>query len=325
MKRQLFVSAVVAAGLSLAGFGQVLGETPAAAQGAQLPGVTEIEHIADNVYKIFGAGGNTVVFVMEDGVALVDTKLPGTGEQILEQVRKITDKPIKLIINTHSHPDHVGANQFFRDAGNVEVIAHANSAARMSKPSGPFPANPVDREFTDKLTIGSGKDQIDLYYFGAGHTDGDAFVVFPAAKTIMMGDIMAWSMAPLIDPGAGGSALTLADTLEKAVAGIDGVETVIEGHGYVTDWQRFRDVTAFNRAVVEESKKAVAEGKEPKDVVAALKASGKYDVFLKAETLPGLEYGGTGRSRAMINAIVAMQELRGEEPQLIMNLPPDQQ
>jgi glyoxylase-like metal-dependent hydrolase (beta-lactamase superfamily II) len=326
MKRQLILSAIVAAGVGAAGLGQIVREAPVAAQGATLPGITDIEKVADNVYKIFGAGGNTVVFVMDDGVALVDTKLPGNGEAILAQVRKITDKPVTMIINSHSHPDHVGSNQFFKDAKpDVAVIAQANTAARMAKASGPFPANPATREFGDKLTLGSGKDQVDLYYFGAGHTDGDAFVVFPAARTVMMGDIMAWSMAPLIDPGSGGSALKLADTMEKAVAGIQGVDKVIEGHGYVTDWQRLRDYTAFSRALVDEAKKAVAAGKEPKDVVAALEASGKHSVFLKRETLPGLEYGGTGRSRAQINAIIAMQELRGETPKLIMNLPPEQQ
>lgn len=326
MKRQLILSAIVAAGVGAAGLGQVVREAPASAQRATLPGITEIEQVADNVYKIFGAGGNTVVFVMEDGVALVDTKLPGNGEAILAEVRKITDKPVTMIINTHSHPDHVGSNQFFKDAKpDIAVVAQANTAERMAQASGPFPANPATREFGDKLTLGSGADQIDLYYFGPGHTDGDAFVVFPAAKTVMMGDIMAWSMAPLIDPGSGGSAVGLADTMEKAVAGIPGVETVIEGHGYVTDWQRVRDFAAFNRALVEEAKKAVEAGKEPKDVVAALVASGEHDVFLGTEVLKGLEYGGTPRSRAQINAIVSMQELRGEEPQLIMSLPPEQQ
>ena len=326
MKRQLILSAIVVAGLGAAGLGQMVREAPAVAQGPSLPGITEIEQVADNVYKIFGAGGNTVVFVKDDGVVLVDTKLPGNGEAILAEVRKITDKPVTMIINTHSHPDHVGSNQFFKDAKpDIAVVAQASTAKRMAQPSGPFPANPATQEFGDKLTLGAGKDQIELYYFGPGHTDGDAFVVFPAAKTIMMGDIMAWSMAPLIDPGSGGSAVKLADTLEQAVAGIQGVEKVIEGHGYVTDWQRFVDFAAFSRAVVEESKKAVEAGKTPKDVVAALVATGKYDVFLKDEVLKGLEYGGTGKARAQINAIVAMQELRGEKPQLIMGLPPEQQ
>ena len=312
MKRLAILGSIVAVGLAAAGLN---------AQG--LPGIGATEQVSDNVYKIFGAGGNTTAFVRSDGVVLVDTKLANNGTAILAKVAEVTDKPVTMIINTHSHPDHLGSNTEIDTArGGVEVVVQANTAKRMAA----MPTNNrVTQSFEDRLTLGSGKDQIDLYYFGPGHTDGDAFVVFPAAKTVMMGDIMAWSMAPLIDPGSGGSAVKLADTLEQAVAGIQGVEKVIEGHGYVTDWQRFVDFAAFSRAVVEESKKAVEAGKTPKDVVAALVATGKYDVFLKDEVLKGLEYGGTGKSRAQINAIVAMQELRGEEPQLIMGLPPEEQ
>jgi cyclase len=298
----------------------------APATGPGLPGVSAIEHVAGNVYKIFGGGGNTLVFVMSDGVALVDTKLPNFGEAILAEVRKVTDLPVTTVINTHSHPDHVGSNQFFKDQGpTVAVIAQANSAGRMAQASGPFPANPATRTFDDHLTLGSGDDRIELHYYGPGHTDGDAFVVFPSARTAMLGDIMAWSMAPLIDPGSGGSAVGAADTLEKAVAGIEDVDTIVEGHGYINPWSRFVDFAAFNRALVDEAKKANAAGGTPDDVVAALVASGKWGTFLKTTTLTGLEYGSTGRNRAKINAIVALQELRGEEPQLIMNLPPDQQ
>jgi cyclase len=335
MKRLAVLGSIVAMGLAAACVANQASEAqaqqtpPPGARppaGGGLPGITPIEQIAPNLYKIFGGGGNTVVWVMADGVALVDTKVPNNGQAILDEVRKVTDKPITMVINTHSHPDHVGSNQFFKDHGpNIEVVAQANTAGRMAVASGPFPANPATRSFTDSLTLGSGADRIELRYFGPGHTNGDAFVIFPAVKAMMMGDIMAWSMAALIDPGSGGTAVGIADTMEKAVAGVKGVDIIIEGHGYVTDWQRLVDYTAFNRALVDETKKAIAAGKTPKDVRDALIASGKYAVFLKSETLPGLEYGGTGRSRAQINATVAMAELKGETPPLLMNLPPDQQ
>ena len=290
-----------------------------------LPGVSPIEHVAGNVYKIFGGGGNTLVFVMSDGVALVDTKLPNFGEAILAEVRKVTDLPVTTIINTHSHPDHIGSNQFFKDQRpTVAVIAQANSAARMAQATGPFPANPATRSFDDRLTLGSGNDRIELHYYGPGHTDGDTFVVIPAAKTAMLGDIMAWSMAPLIDPASGGSALGAAETLQKAAAGIRGVDTIVEGHGYINPWSRFVDFANFNKALADEARKVQAAGGEPKDVVTNLIASGKWNVFLKDHTLTGLEYGSTGRNRALINAMVAFQELRGEAPTLIMNLPPEQ-
>ena len=103
MKRIAVLGAIVLSGLAAVGV---------TAQG--LPGITAIEQVSGNVYKIFGAGGNTVVFVRADDVVLVDTKLPNSGDAILAEVRKVTDKPIGMIINTHSHPDHMGSNNQVR-------------------------------------------------------------------------------------------------------------------------------------------------------------------------------------------------------------------
>ena len=98
MKRTAVLVGIVATGLSAAGLH---------AQGQ--PALSEIEQVSPNVYKIFGNGGNTTVFVRSDGVVLVDTKVPNFGDAILAQVRKVTAKPVTMIVNTHSHGDHVGS------------------------------------------------------------------------------------------------------------------------------------------------------------------------------------------------------------------------
>ena len=292
-----------------------------------LPGITEIEHVNGNVYKIFGAGGNTTVFVRANDVVLVDTKLPNSGESILAEVRRITDKPIGMIINTHSHPDHMGSNnQLAQLSGDgVEVVAHANTERRMETPGGPFGVSEVDRSFTTTMTIGEGDDRIDLYHFGAGHTDGDAFVVFPAARTMAAGDIYAWHMSPLVDPGSGGSVLALPTTLTRAYYTIRNVDHVIQGHGGVSTWQEFRSYMQFNRALVAQAEQTALNGGTPEDALQALARSPNYAIFLDHNVKPGLEYGGTPWSRALINLRVAFQELRGETPQLIMNLPREEQ
>jgi glyoxylase-like metal-dependent hydrolase (beta-lactamase superfamily II) len=101
------------------------------AQRSPLPPPGPIEHITGNLYKIFGGGGNTLVFVQEDGVALVDTKMPGNGQAILDEVRTITDKPITTIINTHNHPDHIGSTDFIRaQFPDVRVIAQEATSWR---------------------------------------------------------------------------------------------------------------------------------------------------------------------------------------------------
>jgi glyoxylase-like metal-dependent hydrolase (beta-lactamase superfamily II) len=161
------------------------------------------------------------------------------------------------------------------------------------------------KTFTDKVTLSSGKDQIDLYYFGAGHTDGDAFVVFPAIRAMAAGDIFAWKMAPLIDPNAGGSVIALPDTLEKALKGIRNVETVVEGHGDVNTWSGFRDYVQFNRALLEAAR--AGNGKRTaEEIAASLKP--KFPVFTKEELLTDMEYGGTPLSRAVINVNLAFKE-----------------
>lgn len=309
MKRVAVLGTIVASGLAA---------VTVTAQG--LPGITEIENVNGNVWKIFGAGGNTVVFERENDVVLVDTKLPGNGEDILAEVRRITDKPVGMVINTHSHPDHIGSNAFFADNDGVEVVAQVNSATRMRAGGGPFPPARVDRTFDRHMQIGDGADRIDLYYFGAGHTDGDAFVAFPAAHTVMAGDLYAWHMSPLIDPGSGGSMLALPTTVTAAYYSIPDVDYWIQGHGGVSTSEEFLSFATFNRALVQTAEQFVQNGGTPEDALAALEQSPSFAVFLDHNVKPGLEYGGTPWSRALINLRVAFQELRGEEPQLIMGV-----
>jgi len=237
---------------------------------------------------------------------LVDTKLPNNGEPILNQVRTVTEKPVSIIVNTHSHPDHIGSNDYF--PASVEVVTHENTRKWMAgNPRvASNPAAMPDRTFTDRMTLGSGADRIELYYFGAGHTNGDAFVVFPALRAMCAGDMFAWKMAPLIDPMAGGSVLALPDTLEKAVNTIPNVETVIEGHGDVNTWAGFRDYTQFNRALLDAAKAGMGQ-QTAEEIATALKP--RFPVFTKEELLMDMEYGGTPLSRAVINVNVAFQEL----------------
>jgi cyclase len=310
MKRIAILATIVAGGLAAAGVH---------AQG--LPGIGATEQVSENVYKIFGAGGNTTFFVRSDGVVLVDTKLPNNGAAILAKVREVTDKPVTMIINTHSHPDHLGSNTEIDTArGSVQVVVHANTATRMAA----MPSNSkVTQSFQDRLTLGSGRDQIDLYWFGPAHTDGDAFIVFPAEKVLAMGDAMAWDMGPLIDPNSGGSMVGAADTIGKLVAALSGIDKVVEGHGNVNTWEGLQRYLAYTRKVVEVAQRGNDEGL---DYVQAYERYFATDPamapYIGEELKPGLEYGGTPKSRSLNNLYVAMMELRGEKPPLIMGAPP---
>ncbi len=260
MRRARVLALIVVAGFTVV----TLAAQP---QRPRIPPTGTIKKVRDNLYVIPGAGGNTTVFVTGAGVVLVDTKLANNGEAILSQVRSVSGSAVTMIINTHSHPDHIGSNDYF--APSVEKVTHENTKKWMAA-NARVASNPAvmpTKTFTDRLTLGSGSDQIDLYYFGAGHTDGDAFIVFPALRAMAAGDIFAWKMAPLIDPMAGGSVMALPDTLEKALKGIGNVDTVIEGHGDVNTWAGFRDYALFNRALLDAAKAGL--GKQSADEIAA--------------------------------------------------------
>jgi glyoxylase-like metal-dependent hydrolase (beta-lactamase superfamily II) len=260
---------VLASLISLAGLTISL----AAQQPAPLP---ELTRVKDNFY-IIGAsspidrslftGGNTGVFIMEKGVAIVDTKLTGYGPTILERIRAVTPKPVTTIINTHTHGDHTGSNPGF-DAS-VEIVAHEHTKSNMERMA-PFKAAPSalpDRTYKDRLTLFSGKDQIELYHFGAGHTNGDTFIYFPALRTLQAGDMFPWKDAPFIDRSNGGSGVAWPATLSKVLAAIKDVDTVIPGHIPPTtraDLEEFQRYTAELLAAVRAAKKA----KQPVDAAA---------------------------------------------------------
>ena len=142
------------------------------------------------------------MFITANGVVLVDTKNPNNGQLILDQIKTVTDKPITHIINTHTHGDHNGSNIFF--PATVEVVTQENTQANMAEDAGRSrtprtrTACPTARS-SDRLTLLSGNDAIDLYYFGAAHTNGDAIVVFRNARVAHTGDMFASKGQPLID------------------------------------------------------------------------------------------------------------------------------
>src|SRR2546429_154514 len=162
----------------------------------QGPKVVEVEKLKDNLFMLKGGGGNTAVFVTTNGVVVVDTKNPGWGQPILDKIKELTNKPVTTIINTHTHGDHVSGNVEF--PASVEVITHENTKTNMMEmrsatgiaqqgpPANIFKVNNgrgmPKKTFKDKMTIGAGNDRIDLFYFGRGHTNGDAWVVFPALR-----------------------------------------------------------------------------------------------------------------------------------------------
>lgn len=276
MRRTVVLGLLVSAGATVMAAGASL-QPPA----TDKPKIAEIEKVKDNLFVITGGGGNTAAFITQTGVVVVDTKLAGWGPQILEKIKGVTDKPITTIINTHTHGDHVGSNEFFDPK--VEIVVQENTAANMAKMealSGPDKKHALaDKTYKDKLSIGSGADKVDLYYFGPAHTNGDTFVVFPALKVMHAGDVFPRKGTPLIDVNNGASGVAYPETLAKAVKGIKGVETVIPGHSAVTDWAAFVEFGEFNREFLTATQAAKKAGKTAEQAIAEFKLPEKFSAY----------------------------------------------
>jgi len=238
----------------------------------------QVEKLHDNLFVLRGGGGNTAVFITADGITVVDSKNPGWGQPILAKIKELSPKPVTLLINTHTHGDHVSGNVEF--PANVDVVVQANTKANMEKmPIFADNANRgmAKRTFTDRMTIGKGADEIDLYYFGPGHTNGDAFVVFPALRTMHAGDIFANKGLPLIDGDNGGSVLHIADSLNKAHAGIKGVDTIINGHMPAqTTWADLKMFAELQQDFLTWAQAELKSGKTPEAAAAGWVMPDKY-------------------------------------------------
>lgn len=253
-----------------------------------------VEKVNDNLFVIRGAGsgGNVAVFVTAKGVTLVDSKNPGWGQPLLDKVKTLTDKPVTMVINTHLHYDHVSGNVSMPAA--TEIVAHAYTAKNIATPGtlagtttppqNVFKENPgkglPKRSFTDKLTIGSGADRIDLYHFGRAHTGGDAFVAFPAHRIMHVGDTYASNGLPIMDRANGGSGVEYANTIRKAVKGVPNIDSIINGHTAAqttpADMLRFADFVSDFVAYVQAGKKA---GKSVEQLAKEWATPAKYTGF----------------------------------------------
>ena len=247
-----------------------------------------VEKVKDNLFVLRGGGGNTAVFITATGVTLVDTKNPGWGQPLLDKVKTLTDKPVTRVINTHSHYDHTSGNVAM--PATVEIVGHAmtsknlaagNPVTGLGATPNVFKDNPgkglITKTFTDKLTIGSGADQINLYYFGPAHTGGDAFVEFAALKVMHVGDTFPNKGMPIMDKSNGGSGVEYANTISKAVAGVPNVDTLINGHTPAqTTPADMKEFAEFVREFVTTIQAAKKAGKTSDEAAAAWSTPAKY-------------------------------------------------
>jgi glyoxylase-like metal-dependent hydrolase (beta-lactamase superfamily II) len=277
----------------------------AAARQAPAPATIEVEKLKENLFVLRGGGGNTTVFVQAGGVTVVDTKNPGWGQPLLNEIRELTNKPVTTIINTHAHFDHVSGNVDF--PATVDIVTQDNTAANMKRIAsvpalppitgfgGPLPANVLaenrgrgvaTRTFRDSLTLGAGADRVDLRYFGRGHTNGDAWVVFPAMRVLAAGDIVSGKNLPLLDYNNGGSGAEIPDTLMKAYQGtVKDVDSIVTGHSTVMAPNDLREYAEFNRDFRDAVREGKKNGRSVDDMAKSWRMSERYKGYASPDAL----------------------------------------
>jgi len=232
--------------------------------------VEKIKMLKPNLYEITGGGANTLVRVTNQGLIVVDTKNPSDENfnRLMEEIKSVTDQPVKFVINTQHHPDHVGNNQKFIDAG-AQVLALEALKTWMEKDprTNAIPGRPT-QTFAKDYTLKLGDAEVRLYFFGRGHTGDDTMVYFPDMKVVMVSDHVT-DATPIVDFANGGSAVEWTKNLDGVLA-LD-FEQAIPGRGEPksrAEVQAFR--TRFD-TVVKRAAEAIKAGATKEQLASQVK------------------------------------------------------
>jgi cyclase len=242
------------------------------------PPVLTIEKIHDDLYMIVGDGGNVAVYITDEGVILVDDKYEQDHAQIMTQIRSVTNQPVRYILSTHYHADHSGGNTLFTKE--AEIISTRNAHDGIVKhlqSNAPNNMVPARVTFTDECSIFLGGKEVRAKYYGRAHTNGDAFVYFPAHRLVHSGDSFtsASTATPLIDYPGGGSVVEWTKTLDAVMNTLD-FDAVIPGHGPLSNkagMKAYRDRVEVLRS---KAQALVRAGKSQADLAKLMETDYKW-------------------------------------------------
>ena len=221
-----------------------------------------VDQITNDLYVIYGLGGNVAVLDTDEGTVIVDTMtLQYQGERIIEEAMALTGKPITLIINTHYHIDHTHGNPAF-DPG-TRIVATKRTLHHLQQTDADYFSGEAGKLLPNEIfdhdkEITMGNKTLRLVHPGRGHTDGDLVVLFVEEKTVHMGDLFFYLHYPNIDLEAGGSVVEWDDTIDKVLE--LPFHTIIPGHGVVTNRPKLEQFQAFMRQLASIGKQAAEEG-----------------------------------------------------------------
>ena len=255
----------------------------------------KIKMLTDSI-GVFTEKGGTILFMLgKEGTVVVDSQFPDSAQHLIEEIKKKTAGPFKLLINTHHHGDHTAGNITFKDLV-PHVLAHANS--KINQQNAALKQHTEDKQLYPDLTYTESwcekvsGEQICLHYFGAAHTNGDSLVHFKHANIVHMGDLVFNRRHPYVDRTAGANITNWIKVLEKASSTFSKKTTYICGHagtGYDIICKP-DDLLAFRDYLENVLKFTDAE----------LKAGKTKEEIIKATAIPGSpQWTGEGIDRPL--------------------------
>ena len=258
----------------------------------------KIKMLTNDIGVFTEKGGTIVFYVSKKGMVVVDAQFPDQAKHLIDELKKKSDKPFKLLINTHHHGDHTAGNIAFKDIV-PHVLAHVNSLTNQKNAA--IKSKSEDKQlypditYTDTYTQKIGKEKIRMHYFGAGHTNGDSLVHFEHANIVHLGDLMFNRRHPFVDKTAGADMGNWIKVLDKTITTFDSKTQFVCGHageGYdivtnTDDLKKFSDYL----------------GNVLKFVDGEIKAGKTKEDILKTKTIPGTnEWKGDGIDRPLAAA-----------------------
>ena len=249
--------------------------------------------LTDNIYMLMGSGGNIGVSVGDDSVFVIDNQFAPLTSKIVLALKALSDKPVKIVINTHHHGDHTGGNENFGKLG-ATIIAHDNVRKRLVEKSQKI-ALPVIT-FNDQLNIQMNNEQVAIFHVDDAHTDGDALLYFTQSNVLHTGDTYFNGRYPYIDLKSGGTVQGYIDAVKMGLMIIDENTKIIPGHGNVSDKAEYETFLKMLETIKSNILKAIANGKNEDEIAKDASITKTYDNlgygtgFINSESIKRIFY-----------------------------------
>lgn len=232
--------------------------------------------LTDNIYMLEGRGGNIGISVGNDGVIMIDSQFAPLTPKILEAIKKLSDKDLKFLVNTHHHGDHTGGNANISKLG-TQIVAHDNVYKRVKANDRQSDESLPIITFNDKLSIYLNGEQVLIFHVENAHTDGDAMLYFTQSNVLHTGDTYFNGRYPYIDLNSGGSVDGYINAAKSALILIDDDTKIIPGHGKLSNKKEYQSFLEMLETLKSKVETEIKNGKTEDEVVSNTSLTKTYD------------------------------------------------